>query len=56
MPDNLLLEDPSDTIDELSAVHAAGGRTVVDLTLDAMGLRLSELPEISRASGVSRSW
>jgi phosphotriesterase-related protein len=53
LPDNLLLEDPADTIDELKAVHAAGGRTVVDLTLDAMGLRLSELPEISRASGVN---
>jgi phosphotriesterase-related protein len=53
LPDNLLLEDPADTISELEGVFAAGGRTIVDLTLDAMGLRLEELPAISRATGVN---
>ena len=53
VPDNLVLDDPDDAIDELHALHAAGGRAVVDLTLEGMGRRLDELPEISRATGVT---
>jgi phosphotriesterase-related protein len=53
MPDNLVLEDPDETIEELRAVHASGGRAVVDLTLEGMGRRLEELPRIARASGVT---
>ena len=53
MPDNLVLEDPDDTIDELRALHAAGGRAVVDLTLEGMGRRIDELPAIAQATGVT---
>lgn len=52
MPDNLILADPDVAVDELSAVPAAGGSTIVELTLDGMGRRLAELPDISRRSGV----
>ena len=53
VPDNLVLDDPEDTIDELRGVQAAGGGAVVDLTLQGMGRRLAELPRISRESGVT---
>ena len=53
VPDNLVLDDPEDAVAELRGVHAAGGRAVVDLTLEGMGRRLEELPAISRASGVT---
>jgi phosphotriesterase-related protein len=53
VPDNLVLDDPDDTIDELRALHAAGGRAVVDLTLEGMGRRIDELPAISSATGVT---
>src|SRR5262245_8882291 len=53
MPDNLLLEDPDEAIAELQALHAAGGRALVDLTLEGMGRRLEELPRIARESGVT---
>jgi phosphotriesterase-related protein len=53
LPDNLLLDDPDEAIGELRAVHAAGGRALVDLTLEGMGRRLEELPRIARASGVT---
>jgi phosphotriesterase-related protein len=53
VPDNLVLEDPDDTIDELRAVKASGGGAVVDLTLVGMGRRIGELPRISRESGVT---
>ena len=53
VPDNLVLDDPDDTIDELHALHAAGGRAVVDLTLEGMGRRIDELAAISSATGVT---
>jgi phosphotriesterase-related protein len=53
IPDNLVLEDPGEAIEELRGVHASGGRAVVDLTLEGMGRRLEELPRISRESGVT---
>jgi phosphotriesterase-related protein len=53
MPDNLLLDDPDEAIAELQALHAAGGRALVDLTLEGMGRRLEELPRIARESRVT---
>jgi phosphotriesterase-related protein len=53
MPDNLLLDDPDEAIAELQALHASGGRALVDLTLEGMGRRLEELPRIARESGVT---
>ncbi|HET8756694.1 MAG TPA: TatD family hydrolase [Solirubrobacteraceae bacterium] len=53
MPDNLLLDDPDEAIAELQALRAAGGRALVDLTLEGMGRRLEELPRIARESGVT---
>jgi phosphotriesterase-related protein len=53
MPDNLLLDDPDEAILELQALRTAGGRALVDLTLEGMGRRLEELPRIARASGVT---
>jgi predicted metal-dependent phosphotriesterase family hydrolase len=53
VPDNLVLEDPQDTIDELQAIKASGGGAVVDLTLAGMGRRIAELPRISEQSGVT---
>jgi phosphotriesterase-related protein len=53
MPDNLLLEDPDEAIAELQALRSAGGRALVDLTLEGMGRRLEELPRIARESGVT---
>jgi phosphotriesterase-related protein len=53
MPDNLLLEDAGHAIEELRDVRAAGGRAVVELTLEGMGRRLEELPRIARESGVT---
>jgi phosphotriesterase-related protein len=53
VPDNLVLEDPDETIDELRAVQAAGGSAIVDLTLGGMGRRLAEIPRISRESGIT---
>lgn len=53
MPDNLLLDDPDETIVELQALRSAGGRALVDLTLEGMGRRLEELPRIARESGVT---
>jgi phosphotriesterase-related protein len=53
MPDNLLLDDPDEAIAELQALRAAGGRALVDLTLEGMGRRLEELPRIAGESGVT---
>lgn len=52
LPENLVLDDPALAADELAHVAAAGGSAVVELTLEGMGRRLEELPEISRRSGV----
>lgn len=51
-PDNLVLHDADVAVQELQAVHAAGGRTVVDLTVTGMGRRTADLVEVSRRSGV----
>lgn len=53
MPDNLLLDDPGEAIAELQALRSAGGRALVDLTLEGMGRRLEELPRIARESEVT---
>lgn len=52
VPENIVLDDPDVAASELAHVRAAGGSGVVELTLDGMGRRLSELPEISRRAGV----
>lgn len=52
VPENLVLDDPAVAARELSFVPGSGGSGVVELTLDGMGRRLSDLPEISRRSGV----
>lgn len=52
VPDNLVLGDIDVAVEELRAVHAAGGDAVVELTLPGMGRRIEELPDISRRSGV----
>jgi phosphotriesterase-related protein len=52
-PDNLTLHDPEVAVSELVSVHAAGGRTLVDLTVTGMGRRTADLVAVSRASGVN---
>ncbi|PVW02745.1 phosphotriesterase [Microbacterium sp. Gd 4-13] len=52
VPENIVLHDADVAAQELSHVRSAGGSGVLELTLDGMGRRLSELPEISRRSGV----
>jgi phosphotriesterase-related protein len=52
-PDNLILHDPDVAVAEMQAVHAAGGRTIVDLTVTGMGRRTADLVEVSRRSGVN---
>ena len=52
IPENIVLDDPDVAASELAHVRDAGGSGVVELTLDGMGRRLSELPEISRRAGV----
>lgn len=52
IPDNIVLHDPQVAASELAHVRAAGGSGIVELTLDGMGRRLAELPDISRAAGV----
>ncbi|MFI6254094.1 phosphotriesterase [Streptomyces sp. NPDC051016] len=53
VPDNLVLHDPEVATAELTALRAAGGAAVVELTLDGMGRRLAWLPEMSRRTGVT---
>jgi phosphotriesterase-related protein len=48
----LRLHDPDVAVAELQAVHAAGGRTLVDLTVTGMGRQIADLISISRRSGV----
>lgn len=52
-PDNLHLHDPQVAIAEMQAVRAAGGGTIVDLTITGMGRRVADLVEVSRQSGVA---
>jgi phosphotriesterase-related protein len=50
--DNLVSDDPDVVAAELAAFAAAGGRTLVDLTVVGLGRRVAELPAIARRSGV----
>lgn len=52
LPENLILDDIDVAVEELTTVAEAGGSAVVELTLEGMGARVAELPEISRRSGV----
>jgi phosphotriesterase-related protein len=52
IPENLVLHDPEVAVRELTDAKAAGASAVLELTLDGMGRRLAELPDISRRSGV----
>jgi len=52
VPENIVLHDPDIAAVELAYVKSAGGSGVLELTLDGMGRRLAELPEISRKSRV----
>jgi phosphotriesterase-related protein len=52
VPENIVLHDAAVAAEELAHVRTAGGSAVLELTLDGMGRRLAELPEISRRSGV----
>jgi phosphotriesterase-related protein len=52
VPENIVLHDADVAAQELAHVRSAGGSGVLELTLDGMGRRLAELPEISRRSGV----
>ncbi|GAA0997179.1 phosphotriesterase [Acrocarpospora macrocephala] len=52
IPENLVLHDPDVAVRELADARAAGASAVVELTLEGMGRRLAELPDISRRSGV----
>ena len=50
--DNLVIDDADLAISELPSFAAAGGRTIVDLTLDEIGRDPRRLAYISRASGL----
>jgi phosphotriesterase-related protein len=52
VPENLVLDDPDVAAAELTYAAEAGASAVVELTLQGMGRRIEELPEISRRSGV----
>ncbi|MBS1869338.1 MAG: aryldialkylphosphatase [Actinobacteria bacterium] len=49
---NLVLDSEEDALAELNAFRAAGGGTLVDLTLDCIGRRPDALRRLSEASGV----
>lgn len=50
--DNLLITDRAIQKDEVARFKRAGGGTIVDLSLDAIGRDVEGLAEISRATGV----
>ncbi|TCB97239.1 phosphotriesterase [Micromonospora zingiberis] len=52
LKENLILDDPQVAAEELAHVRTAGASAVVELTLEGMGRRIEELPEISRRAGV----
>ncbi|MDI5938531.1 CRISPR-associated helicase/endonuclease Cas3 [Micromonospora sp. DH15] len=52
LEENLILHDPDVAAEELAHVRAAGGSAVVELTLEGMGRRVGDLPEIARRAGV----
>ncbi len=49
---NLVLDSEADALAELLAFRAAGGTTIVDLTLDCIGRSPQSLRRLSQASGV----
>jgi phosphotriesterase-related protein len=53
VPENLILSDPDVAVDELLAVGRAGGAAILELTLNGMGRRIADLPDISRRSGIT---
>jgi phosphotriesterase-related protein len=50
--DNLRLDDEELAASEVLAFHRAGGRTIVDLTLDEIGRDPARLVQLSRRTGV----
>jgi phosphotriesterase-related protein len=50
--DNLVLDDESDARSELRDFHAAGGNTIIDLTVDGIGPDPAALRRLSEQSGV----
>jgi phosphotriesterase-related protein len=50
--DNLVLDDLAVAIEEVGRFRAAGGRTLVDLTLDDIGRAPARLRTVSEATGV----
>lgn len=50
--DNAVLDDERIATEEMKSFYGAGGRTVVDVTLDEIGRRPEALKRISEASGV----
>jgi phosphotriesterase-related protein len=53
MRDNLVLDEPDVAVKELAFAHGLGQRTVVSITSWGMGPRHSDLPAISRESGMN---
>jgi phosphotriesterase-related protein len=53
VPENLVLDDADVAIDEMRALRAAGGAAICDLTTKGLNSHLTELPRISRDSGVT---
>ena len=51
-PNNLVIDDTTAAVEELTPVNEAGGSGVVDLSNVGLGRDVSKLPEISRRSGV----
>jgi phosphotriesterase-related protein len=52
MEDNMLLDDPELTAEELGEVVRHGGSGIVDLTIVGLGQRVADLPAIARATGL----
>jgi phosphotriesterase-related protein len=54
-PDNMILIEPYQRLQELNAFRAAGGKTVVDCTVDGLGREkhFRGLPMLSKRSGVN---
>ena len=51
--DNLVLDDPGLAVAELALFAAAGGRTIVDLTLDEIGRDPGALRDIALRTGLN---
>jgi phosphotriesterase-related protein len=53
VPENLVLDDADVAIEEMRAARAAGGTAILDLTTKGLNSHLTELPRISRESGMT---